>query len=107
MYSSPLIKKFLEFSYISYMRSSVFSNEFTQKHYGWNFDPACRSLQLFCRLPSVTGFLNVLLSLVFSYCSCDRDHGGFDCSVEIVSHQGKCYFEVNFKENFHLVSDIH
>ncbi|XP_057499301.1 uncharacterized protein LOC130783595 isoform X2 [Actinidia eriantha] len=24
----------------------------------------------------------------YSYCSCDRNHGGFDCSVEIVSHQG-------------------
>ncbi|XP_044501364.1 uncharacterized protein LOC123222581 isoform X2 [Mangifera indica] len=24
----------------------------------------------------------------YSYCSCDRDYGGFDCSVEIVSHQG-------------------
>ncbi|XP_044493880.1 uncharacterized protein LOC123217147 isoform X2 [Mangifera indica] len=23
----------------------------------------------------------------YSYCSCDRDHGGFDCSVEIVSRQ--------------------
>ncbi|XP_058212041.1 uncharacterized protein LOC131324190 isoform X2 [Rhododendron vialii] len=26
---------------------------------------------------------------LYSYCSCDRDHGGVDCSVEIVSHQGK------------------
>lgn len=26
---------------------------------------------------------------LFSYCSCDRDHGGFDCSIEIVSHKGK------------------
>ncbi|KAF5464317.1 hypothetical protein F2P56_014401 [Juglans regia] len=24
----------------------------------------------------------------YSFCSCDRRHGGFDCSVEIVSHQG-------------------
>ncbi|KAM5555409.1 hypothetical protein ABKV19_023357 [Rosa sericea] len=24
----------------------------------------------------------------YSYCSCDRDHGGFDCSIEIVSHHG-------------------
>ncbi|QCE02720.1 hypothetical protein DEO72_LG8g735 [Vigna unguiculata] len=24
----------------------------------------------------------------FSFCSCDRNHGGFDCSVEIVSHKG-------------------
>ncbi|KDP28600.1 hypothetical protein JCGZ_14371 [Jatropha curcas] len=24
----------------------------------------------------------------YSFCSCDRTHGGFDCSVEIVSHQG-------------------
>ncbi|XP_028096285.1 uncharacterized protein LOC114296201 isoform X2 [Camellia sinensis] len=26
---------------------------------------------------------------LYSYCSCDRDRGGFDCSVEIVSPQGK------------------
>ncbi|XP_010275684.1 PREDICTED: uncharacterized protein LOC104610650 isoform X2 [Nelumbo nucifera] len=25
---------------------------------------------------------------LYSYCSCDRNHGGFDCSVEIVSRQG-------------------
>ncbi|GLT46582.1 hypothetical protein SLA2020_203260 [Shorea laevis] len=25
---------------------------------------------------------------LFSFCSCDRNHGGFDCSIEIVSHQG-------------------
>ncbi|KAE9460141.1 hypothetical protein C3L33_07949, partial [Rhododendron williamsianum] len=35
---------------------------------------------------------NVLLSwwinMPFNYCSCDRDHGGFDCSIEIVSHKG-------------------
>ncbi|KAI4328818.1 hypothetical protein L6164_021144 [Bauhinia variegata] len=24
----------------------------------------------------------------YSFCSCDRDHGGFDCSIEIVTHQG-------------------
>ncbi|PNY08608.1 transmembrane protein [Trifolium pratense] len=24
----------------------------------------------------------------YSICSCDRNHGGFDCSVEIVSHKG-------------------
>lgn len=24
----------------------------------------------------------------YSYCSCDRDHGGFDCSIGIVSHRG-------------------
>ncbi|XP_023513597.1 uncharacterized protein LOC111778156 isoform X1 [Cucurbita pepo subsp. pepo] len=24
----------------------------------------------------------------YSYCSCDRNHGGFDCSVEIVNHRG-------------------
>ncbi|CAJ1950171.1 unnamed protein product [Sphenostylis stenocarpa] len=24
----------------------------------------------------------------FSFCSCDRNHGGFDCSIEIVSHKG-------------------
>ncbi|KAL6981986.1 hypothetical protein U1Q18_023604 [Sarracenia purpurea var. burkii] len=25
---------------------------------------------------------------LYSYCYCDRNHGGFDCSVEIVSHRG-------------------
>ncbi|KAJ4955801.1 hypothetical protein NE237_012584 [Protea cynaroides] len=25
---------------------------------------------------------------LYSYCACDRRHGGFDCSVEIVSHKG-------------------
>jgi len=29
-----------------------------------------------------------ILVLCFSFCSCDRTHGGFDCSIEIVSHQG-------------------
>ncbi|KAG8486335.1 hypothetical protein CXB51_019821 [Gossypium anomalum] len=24
----------------------------------------------------------------YSFCACDRTHGGFDCSIEIVSHQG-------------------
>ncbi|CAK8542410.1 unnamed protein product [Lathyrus sativus] len=24
----------------------------------------------------------------YSFCSCDRNHGGIDCSIEIVSHQG-------------------
>ncbi|KAK7389928.1 hypothetical protein VNO78_25225 [Psophocarpus tetragonolobus] len=24
----------------------------------------------------------------YSFCSCDRNHGGFDCSIEIVSHKG-------------------
>ncbi|MED6162828.1 hypothetical protein PIB30_074157 [Stylosanthes scabra] len=24
----------------------------------------------------------------YSFCACDRNHGGFDCSVEIVSHKG-------------------
>lgn len=24
----------------------------------------------------------------YSFCSCDRNHGGFDCSVEIVDHRG-------------------
>ncbi|KAJ1378644.1 hypothetical protein SESBI_47621 [Sesbania bispinosa] len=24
----------------------------------------------------------------YSFCSCDRNHGGFDCSTEIVTHQG-------------------
>ncbi|PSS04369.1 Transmembrane protein like [Actinidia chinensis var. chinensis] len=30
----------------------------------------------------------------YSYCSCDRNHGGFDCSVEIVSHQGHIWQSV-------------
>ncbi|KAK9076395.1 hypothetical protein SSX86_004729 [Deinandra increscens subsp. villosa] len=25
---------------------------------------------------------------IYSYCDCDRNHGGFDCSVELVSHRG-------------------
>ncbi|KAL8499938.1 hypothetical protein ACS0TY_019805 [Phlomoides rotata] len=25
---------------------------------------------------------------LYSYCECDRNHGGFDCSVELVSHRG-------------------
>ncbi|KAE9595498.1 hypothetical protein Lalb_Chr17g0339421 [Lupinus albus] len=24
----------------------------------------------------------------YSFCSCDRNHGGYDCSIEIVSHKG-------------------
>ncbi|XP_027334938.1 uncharacterized protein LOC113849313 isoform X2 [Abrus precatorius] len=24
----------------------------------------------------------------YSFCSCDRNHGGFDCSIEVVSHKG-------------------
>nr|XP_043626424.1 uncharacterized protein LOC122597902 [Erigeron canadensis] len=31
---------------------------------------------------------------LYSYCSCDRNHGGFDCSVEIVSHQGHIWQSV-------------
>ncbi|GAV79466.1 DUF3522 domain-containing protein [Cephalotus follicularis] len=30
----------------------------------------------------------------YSFCSCDRDHGGFDCSVEIVSHRGHVWQSV-------------
>ncbi|PIN18581.1 hypothetical protein CDL12_08735 [Handroanthus impetiginosus] len=26
--------------------------------------------------------------VLYSYCACDRNHGGFDCSVELVSHRG-------------------
>ncbi|KAL3622148.1 hypothetical protein CASFOL_033559 [Castilleja foliolosa] len=25
---------------------------------------------------------------LYSYCACDRNHGGFDCSIELVSHRG-------------------
>ncbi|CAI9279140.1 unnamed protein product [Lactuca saligna] len=32
---------------------------------------------------------------LYSYCSCDRDHGGFDCSVEIVSHQGHIWQSIS------------
>ncbi|KAF9668985.1 hypothetical protein SADUNF_Sadunf14G0060400 [Salix dunnii] len=28
----------------------------------------------------------------YSFCSCDRTHGGFDCSIEIVSHQGTHFY---------------
>jgi hypothetical protein len=35
--------------------------------------------------------LNVYF-VVLSFCSCDRNHGGIDCSVEIVTHQGACSF---------------
>ncbi|XP_057780584.1 uncharacterized protein LOC130999105 isoform X2 [Salvia miltiorrhiza] len=26
--------------------------------------------------------------MLYSFCACDRNHGGFDCSVELVSHRG-------------------
>ncbi|KAL6569545.1 hypothetical protein OROMI_014059 [Orobanche minor] len=26
---------------------------------------------------------------LYSYCACDRNHGGFDCSIELVSHRGR------------------
>lgn len=32
---------------------------------------------------------------LYSYCSCDRDHGGFDCSVEIVSRQGHVWQSIS------------
>ncbi|KAK9280360.1 hypothetical protein L1049_014049 [Liquidambar formosana] len=32
---------------------------------------------------------------LYSYCSCDRNHGGFDCSVEIVSHQGHMWQSIS------------
>ncbi|KAI8572590.1 hypothetical protein RHMOL_Rhmol01G0211400 [Rhododendron molle] len=32
---------------------------------------------------------------LYSYCSCDRDHGGVDCSVEIVSHQGHIWQSIS------------
>ncbi|KAK3009616.1 hypothetical protein RJ639_013801 [Escallonia herrerae] len=31
---------------------------------------------------------------LYSYCLCDRNHGGFDCSVEIVSHRGHVWQSV-------------
>lgn len=33
--------------------------------------------------------------MLFSYCSCDRNHGGFDCSIEIVSRQGHIWQSVS------------
>ncbi|PWA53434.1 transmembrane protein-related protein [Artemisia annua] len=32
---------------------------------------------------------------LYSYCSCDRNHGGFDCSIEIVSHRGHVWQSVS------------
>ncbi|KAI3719465.1 hypothetical protein L6452_20364 [Arctium lappa] len=32
---------------------------------------------------------------LYSYCSCDRNHGGFDCSAEIVSHRGHVWQSVS------------
>ncbi|KAL8138493.1 hypothetical protein V2J09_004494, partial [Rumex salicifolius] len=37
---------------------------------------------------SCTNFMDESGLAVYSYCSCDRTHGGFDCSVEIISHRG-------------------
>lgn len=30
----------------------------------------------------------------YSYCSCDRDHGGFDCSIELVTRKGHIWQSV-------------
>lgn len=43
---------------------------------------------------------NGVVFLFFSFCACDRDHGGFDCSVELVSHRGKYYGEAKFRDIF-------
>ncbi|XP_058084278.1 uncharacterized protein LOC131231917 isoform X3 [Magnolia sinica] len=32
----------------------------------------------------------------YSYCSCDRDHGGFDCSIELVTRQGMVFRHDNY-----------
>ncbi|XP_052193210.1 uncharacterized protein LOC127801820 isoform X2 [Diospyros lotus] len=32
---------------------------------------------------------------LYSYCSCDRNHGGFDCSVEIVSRRGHMWQSIS------------
>lgn len=32
---------------------------------------------------------------LYSFCSCDRNHGGFDCSVEIVSHRGHIWQSIS------------
>ncbi|KAF5197317.1 transmembrane protein-like protein [Thalictrum thalictroides] len=31
---------------------------------------------------------------LYSYCFCDRDHGGFDCSIEIVSRKGHIWHSI-------------
>ncbi|KAJ8623795.1 hypothetical protein MRB53_032325 [Persea americana] len=33
-------------------------------------------------------------STFYSYCSCDRDHGGFDCNIELVTHKGHIWQSV-------------
>ncbi|CAI9101886.1 OLC1v1000034C2 [Oldenlandia corymbosa var. corymbosa] len=32
---------------------------------------------------------------LYSYCACDRDHGGFDCSIELVSHSGHLWQSIS------------
>ncbi|KAK9074259.1 hypothetical protein SSX86_006856 [Deinandra increscens subsp. villosa] len=32
---------------------------------------------------------------LYSYCWCDRTHGGFDCSIEVVSHQGHIWQSIS------------
>nr|XP_027108392.1 uncharacterized protein LOC113728094 isoform X2 [Coffea arabica]XP_027115244.1 uncharacterized protein LOC113733209 isoform X2 [Coffea arabica] len=32
---------------------------------------------------------------LYSYCACDRNHGGFDCSVELVSHKGRIWQSIS------------
>ncbi|KMT20440.1 hypothetical protein BVRB_1g004340 [Beta vulgaris subsp. vulgaris] len=32
---------------------------------------------------------------VYSYCACDRTHGGIDCSIEIVSHRGHVWQSIS------------
>ncbi|GAB2271735.1 hypothetical protein Dimus_006565 [Dionaea muscipula] len=32
---------------------------------------------------------------IYSYCSCDRTHGGIDCSIELVSHRGHLWQSIS------------
>ncbi|QHO08722.1 uncharacterized protein [Arachis hypogaea] len=39
----------------------------------------------------------------YSFCSCDRNHGGFDCSIEIVTHQGACLYQGHVRQSIFLI----
>lgn len=32
---------------------------------------------------------------IYSYCFCDRDHGGFDCGIELVTHKGHVWQSIS------------
>ncbi|GMH22455.1 hypothetical protein Nepgr_024298 [Nepenthes gracilis] len=44
---------------------------------------------------SCQNFLDESGLTVYSYCSCDRTHGGIDCSIEIISPQGHLWQSVS------------